>query len=262
MCVVLIKRKEQHPQSSMDISVNTLTLVTLVLVILYIFYIYITVSRNQQIKGLTPLVNVSSIAAEKLTKPTSINVYYECWVYFGAWPGAGATLFDREFNVALAATKGRLTITDKNSASSFEAQTIDDIPMTKWVFLAFAVNSTTKTGDIYVNGKLVKSFPLKTALSTTNCGNNSLTIGHSTLANSYVTKFKRVPESLTADQVWADYLVGNGAYDGALFGLMDTIGNRDVQLSVYKDHVLTKRASLFGSSVPVTPQPVTATPGL
>jgi hypothetical protein len=245
----------------MDISVNTLTLVTLVLVILYIFYIYITVSRNQQIKGLTPLVNVSSIAAEKLTKPTSINVYYECWVYFGAWPGAGATLFDREFNVALTATKGRLTITDKASTANsiFAAQTIDDIPMTKWVFLAFAVNSTTKTGDIYVNGKLVKSFPMKTVMTSTN---NNLTIGHSTLANSYVTKFKRVPEALTADQVWADYLVGNGAYDGALFGLMDTIGNRDVQLSVYKDHVLTKRASLFGSSVPVTPQPVTATPGL
>lgn len=248
----------------MDISVNTLTLVTLVLVILYIFYIYISVSRNQQIKGLTPLANVSTIASDKLTKPTSINVYYECWVYFGTWPSSGASLFDREFKVALSATTGRLTITDKASTANsiFEAQTVDNIPMTKWVFLAFAVNSTTKTGDVYVNGKLVKSFPLVTGLSPSNCGTNALTIGHSTLANSYVTKFKRVPEPLTADQVWADYLVGNGAYDGALFGLLDTIGNRDVQLSVYKDHVLTKRASLFGSSVAVTPQPVTSTPGL
>jgi hypothetical protein len=81
----------------------------------------------------------------------------------------------------------------------------NDFPIQKWVY--FVVNVKDNLVECYLNGKLIKSQIVTDDLSPST--RNDLYLGDN-FTDGYITKFKRDATILTPDQVWKQYLAGNG----------------------------------------------------
>jgi hypothetical protein len=87
-----------------------------------------------------------------------------------------------------------------------------NFPLQSWVYVSISVQSTYL--DLYLQGKLVKSIQFKAVPSLPDT-DKPVYLGGSVDAN--VVGFKYYPNSLNPQQVWSNYMAGNG--QSALSGL-------------------------------------------
>ena len=64
--------------------------------------------------------------------------------------------------------------------------------------------------EVYLNGKLIQTKQLASPNKVPNNTRGTLYLGGTATVDGYVTKFKRDPVALLPDEVWKNYLAGNG----------------------------------------------------
>jgi hypothetical protein len=143
------------------IDYSLLFLILLVVLVLYTFFVYVTTRRNQVVNGITPLSPLQTIATDNLLTPSSINIYYDMWLFLGTGATGDILKRQREIQVSIDAAN-TLKIQDAYSQSVFNDVSLANFPRSKWVFLTVQINQLI--GEVYVNGKLLKTFALKQLL--------------------------------------------------------------------------------------------------
>ncbi len=191
-------------------------------------YVYIT--NTTLTKGVVKLNDAGTppIRWQQITNPSSSTYHYECWVYVKSFPNAGdeKALFyrgdsgseskfaltltgDKKLRVCVGdvVTTGTVAHSDPNAYITIT----EEFPLQKWVYIVVNVVNNSII-EAYLNGKLVKTLqltPAKIAAFTPNA-RSSITIGGATSVDGYLTKFKRDPSALSPDDIWNNYLAGNG----------------------------------------------------
>ena len=243
-------------------------LIVLIIVILYVFYQVSTSS------GLTqPMVQLQVNTVRPSTdptngkviikNPTSKSYYYESWFYVNTAPSQPGITNDTSKNVILAnrlfsrmASTGNdiaLGLYQDNSTqaytlalysgntSNFKGNIItSEFPMNKWVYIVVNVNN--QLVEIYLNGKLLKTIYLATAVVPTSTA--SISLGAAGIYTGYSTRFNRVPQTIDSDKVWKKYLEGNGQYAGVLFGIVDMLNSYLFNINITKNGEIKKQFSL------------------
>jgi len=180
-----------------------IALVLLIIAILYFAYGYLT--NNSLTAGLQPLSNVLSVNAdEKLINPGSPTYSYQAWLYIQTPPVGKTVVFQRGVDFGVYLNGATMTV---ETAGKTIMTITDSFPMQKWTYLAInCING--KNVEAYLNGKLAKTITVSTAMTSN--AKTPLTIGSTGLAGGYITKMTRLPSSLDAATVYANYLSGNG----------------------------------------------------
>jgi hypothetical protein len=158
---------------------------------------------------------------QKLDNPGSAQYHYEGWLFIKTLPSENGTILQRKlknFATGLILKGSSLTFSKATNigtvtnnvagplASTTDLVSItDNFPIQKWVY--FVVNVKDKLVECYLNGKLIKSQLVTDDL--TPATRTDLYLGDGSI-DGYVTKFKRDATVLTPDQVWKQYLAGNG----------------------------------------------------
>ena len=179
-------------------------LVFVIVIILYLIYYYFT--NTALTSGLQKLNEPLTFPPSKLSTPGSSTYSYQGW-FFISNSASDKSLFHRtgtpnkDFDVKLT---GNTLIVKTNGNKIMQATT--EFPLQKWVYLVINVNSNGNM-EAYLNGKLVKTVNASIGKPSATA---SLVIGDATGLNGYVTKFTRLPSTLTPQTVQNNYLSGNG----------------------------------------------------
>lgn len=219
-----------------------------VIILLYLLYKYFSSSS-------TSLTTKASLNADIVPLPMpstsgSANYSYNIWVCVNTWNsnsfktiffrpptgsssktdplsavkslplinGANKSSDDPQIILYLDKTTPTLFCYIQQTGSASDANQIGPIPITtnfplqSWVYVSINVQSTYL--DLYLQGKLVKSIQFKTVPSLPDT-DNPVYLGGSVDAN--VVGFKYYPNSLNPQQVWSNYMAGNG--QSALSGI-------------------------------------------
>lgn len=191
-------------------------LVVFVIILLYILYQY---SNSSTIVSYTSLSTIQG-DVPITSNPSSLRYAIGTWVYVNSWTNSAKPILNIPdimslsldntspnlyFNSNIRNTKnyvGRITITD-------------NFPLQKWVYITVSADSNYV--DFYLDGKMVKSVYLQTDGSALNTPplTNSVQIGKDTsgaaaVSDTMISKLYRWPNPLSPQDVWNEYLKGNG----------------------------------------------------
>ena len=198
---------------------TVIILVFVIVIMLYMAYFYYT---NTTITTGVIKLNDTSLSRtgnstnwQKLANPGAITYHYEGWLFINTLPSSGkrAIFWKDERGFALCLNKSTLTVETVNTASTTNptdfvslVTVTEKFPQQKWVY--FVVNViNNRIVEVYLNGKLIKTEQLSSNVPNSTRG--TLYLGSSDM-DGYVTKFKRDPVALLPDEVWKNYLAGNG----------------------------------------------------
>ena len=197
-----------------------IVLVFVIVMMLYMSYFYFTNTTLTagviKLKDTTRTDNV--INWKKLANPGAITYHYEGWLFVDKLETTKKSIFWKDdAGVALRLENSTLTLESGQANGGTAGPTAnvrtlvtvtEKFPQQKWVY--FVINVINRNiVEVYLNGKLIKTEQL--SIDVPNSTRGSLYLGGS--ANSvdgYVTKFKRDPVALLPDEVWKNYLAGNG----------------------------------------------------
>ena len=237
----------------------------MVLIFIIIYAMYMITKTASMVKGMVPLKSVTTIRAIDngkvlIPSPTSQNYYYEAWIYLvdvsGTQPSVtegtklnqstvprilgrlNSSKDDVSLNVFKNTTSGKYTLcvlagktgTSGNPVVGNATPYIitEDLPTNKWVYLVMNVNG--RVLELYVNGKLLRTIQLPSTFSERSA-DADIKIGDSNLSG-YITRAIRKPKNVDPQQVWDQYLQGNGQYAGILFGLLDYINSYAFKMDI------------------------------
>jgi hypothetical protein len=139
----------------------------LLIIVGFLIVVYFLAWFFNSTKTLSNYTNAKTevvIPATSLPSGTSVNFTYSIWIYVDDWSyryGQEKTIFSRGSEssfmpaLALAPLDNTLNVTmTTDDGNPFEVS-VPNIPIQKWTNLIVSLN--TKTLDIYVNGKLVRT---------------------------------------------------------------------------------------------------------
>ena len=176
-------------------------------------------------------LNVKQERIYDISSPTSKNFAYGMWININKISANETTILVRPSEVRLFIKNGSLVITSKSD--SFDI--LRNFPLQKWVYLTVSVTENNITNksiiDVYIDGKLVKSFESRDKISPSQ--SDQLTLGQ---FDAKMIGFKRWTYSLNPARV-------SDEYDNS--SLKKFIGNYNIDISVLKDKALAKRFTLF-----------------
>lgn len=198
---------------------TVIVLVFVIVMMLYMAYFYFT--NTTLTTGVIKLTDTGrktkTIEWKKLDNPGAITYHYEGWLFVDKLSTDKKAIFWKDSDgLALCLQKSTLTV-DMVKTNSTEGPTAlveppivivtDKFPQQKWVY--FVVNVLNgNVVEVYLNGKLIQTKQL--SKTVTNNTRGTLSIGGTNTVDGYVTKFKRDPVALLPDDVWKNYLAGNG----------------------------------------------------
>jgi hypothetical protein len=173
-------------------------------------------------------------ASIDVSKPKSKNFAYGMWININKLSidesskmSVDDIILSRPSEIKLFIRNGNLMIAD-----SFEV--VRNFPLQKWVYITVSVKENTETGksiiDTYIDGKLVKSFETTSVISPKD---DILTLGQ---FDAKLIGFKRWTYSLNPVMVSDEYNASN---------MKKLLGNYNLDISVLKNEVLTKRFNVF-----------------
>ena len=199
---------------------TVIILVFVIVIMLYMAYFYYT--NTTLTTGVIKLTETgrtdTAINWKKLANPGAMTYHYEGWLFVNKLESTKKSIFWKDdTGVALRLENSTLTLesgqtnngaTGPSTNSTTLVTVTEKFPQQKWVY--FVVNVINgKAVEVYLNGKLIQTKQLSTPVSNSTRG--ALYIGGSSNAvDGYVTKFKRDPVALLPDEVWKNYLAGNG----------------------------------------------------
>jgi hypothetical protein len=157
---------------------------------------------------------------QKLANPGAITYHYEGWLFVNSSDTTRKAIFWKDTTgLSLRLKESTLTLESGKTNNDANGPTpavdgdlkiliTEKFPLQKWVY--FVINVINQNiVEIYLNGKLIKTEQL--SINAPNNTRGTLYLGASTNSvDGYVTKFKRDPVALLADEVWKNYLAGNG----------------------------------------------------
>ena len=229
--------------------------IVIIIVLLYILWKYFSNTGTTLVKN----TNLNTIQSTPIPiNDTSVQYAYGIWVYVNSWTqdtqtGAKKTIFSRSSKSNGWDNKGDYTTClylDPVSPTLYldiaqnDGSTVSPIimstnfPIQKWCYVVFSVNN--QYVDCYLDGKLVKSVYLQSTI-TTPALKDAVYVGSSKAGNDiYVNNFYHWTNPLTPQQVWSNYLNGNGT--SPIAALTNSFG---FGFAFYKNNVETSTYRLF-----------------
>lgn len=211
-----------------------------VIAALYLLYKYFS---NQPLStGLVKLDTSSAITTtyDKLGNPGASTFSYEMWLFIST---GSPVIFYRGNNTSpdlqLKIDGGVLKIQATNSSTLDTIMTINGFPYQKWVHVVINVMNA-KTVELYMNGKLVQTVQPSFNIKTTKTNDLVIGSGESNNKNSYLTRFFRKDKVLSADEVWSNYIKGNG-----VSSVMSNFIKYNMNVSITKGDELVRELKLI-----------------
>jgi hypothetical protein len=235
---------------------NTSTIIlgtALVVLIIYMIFKSYFDGKNKMTDQVV-LQSQVSINNEDITKPNAGDFTYGIWIYVNKWiePTPGGTediIFKRADEMTLKFSSGGgmkifpRTGDNPNMSSTGPIKVTDNFPIQKWVYVTIV--SQQNNMDVYLDGKMVKSIQMKgkiaPGIDTNGLAANGIDFGRGTLPmNTTISKFTRFTYSMNPQDVWTEYMKGNGSN-----GLTKAAGDMNVNLSVMKDGIVSSSYKLL-----------------
>jgi hypothetical protein len=209
---------------------NVTVIILIVIIVFLVYYLYRasskTVNMSTQLYNLNK--GVTTVSSDSLTNPNSQRFSYSAWVFVNTWNNNSEKLI---YYVGNDTTRihGLALGRDRPTLATFVYNEMipitQNFPIQKWVYVVVSVDS--QTVDCYLDGKLVASRQLRNI--TTIPSAYSVKIGQ-TQMDAYVTGFKYDSKPMNPQQVWANYMAGNG-YAGGKYGMSISITKDDAVIS-------------------------------
>jgi len=191
-----------------------IVIVLIVIIVIMVYFLYSSYAKSSA-KVSSTLYNLNKqntgINSSDLKNPSSQSFSYSVWVFVNTWNTNSTKVIYSATNIIslnLGTTNPVLTTT---IGSNTPIQITSNFPIQKWVYIAVSVDS--QTTDCYLDGKLVASrqittIPVIPSSYVINFGN----------FDAYLTGFKYSDKPLNPQQVWSNYMAGNG-YSGGKYGV-------------------------------------------
>lgn len=196
-------------------------------VLLLLVIVYFTFNSGAQ--ELTKKVDLKQpqtpISSTSLDQPSSAKYSFEMWLYVYKFSSSGEYIISRaadgdntkkNIGIKLDANSPRLMLEYAGSPASgtgIEKKTVtitDNLPLQSWVHLIVSVDGAFV--DVYVNGKLVKSF--QDAGIKSPSASAAVEYGN---VDCYLAKLTRYTKATDPQTAWDKYMSGNGENPFAKF---------------------------------------------
>ncbi len=204
---------------------DTVTIFLGVLLLLVIVY-FVFYSGEKELTGKIDLSQEQTpVQASSLDQPSSAKYSMEMWIYVYKFSTTGQYIISRaaesnpdkkNIGIKLDANSPKLVLEYEGSPASgtgIEQKSVtitDNLPLQSWVHLIVSVDGAFV--DVYVNGKLVKSFQD----SGIKAPSSSASIVYGT-PNAYLAKLTRYTKATDPQTAWEKYMAGNGENPFAKF---------------------------------------------
>jgi hypothetical protein len=210
-----------------------------VILVIAVYFLYVYLTNENLSSGILDLKTPKTVDAKQLKSPGSTIFSYQFWVFMAEPASSEKPIIKRtdggnniNFNITL--TGSVLKIKD-GSTPLFTAT--NNFPIQQWTCVVVNYNASNKIAECYINGKLVYTQQLTTPMTVT--PSYGLTIGDAAL-KGYITKVVYLPETLTSDKVWSNYLSGNGQ-----LSISSYFAGYNLNMSIAKDDVVQRNWKLF-----------------
>ena len=193
------------------------------------------------------LDNQVNIEPKDISKPDANDFTYGIWIYVNKWSdpsGNEGIVFKRADEIELKfVSGGAMQVTPVTVPVTGPINITSNFPIQKWVFVTLV--SQQNNMDVYLDGKMVKSIQMRgkiaPGIDEDGAANNGITFGNGILPkNTTISKFTRFTYSMNPQDVWTQYMKGNGSN-----GLANATGDMDVNLSIMKDGIVSSSYKLF-----------------
>jgi len=229
--------------------------IAIVILLLYVLWRYFSnIGTN-----LSSNTNLNSLSTTSVViSDTSVQYAYGLWIYVNSWSSGTKdspkkTIFSRSKSQSNTRdTYGNYTtllyldpvsptlyldLAQIGATAASPIAITTNFPVQKWCYVTFSVNN--QYVDCYLDGKLVKSVRLNKPLTVPN-STDSVYIGSPQITSDiYINKLYHWANPLTPQQVWSNYLSGNGNLFSAF------TNNIGIGFSFYKDNVINSTYRLF-----------------
>jgi len=218
---------------------NYLFVIVGVILVIALYFLYMYFTNDNLVSGIQNLSEPVTTPAKNLDSPGSTIFSYQFWVFITQPASTGYNILKRntgdtnKFNVKLDGTA--LKIYD---GSSVLYTATSQFPIQKWTYVTVNYNASSNISECYINGKLVYTINLTSAF-TNLVNSDQLVIGTSGL-KGYITKVIYKPETISSDQVWKNYLQGNGQLSVAAY-----FAGYNLNMAISKDDVVQRNWKLF-----------------
>ena len=209
-----------------------------VILVIAVYFLYVYLMNDNLSSGILNLNPGKTVDASKLKSPGSTIFSYQFWVFMANPATADKPIIKRAkdstigFNITL--DKSALKI--KDGATELFTAT-NNFPIQQWTCVVVNYNESNKIAECYINGKLVYTKQLTNSIRVV--ASQDLVIGDAGL-NGYITKVVYLPETLTSDKVWSEYLSGNGQ-----LSISSYFAGYNLNMSIAKDDVVQRNWKLF-----------------
>jgi len=202
------------------------TIIVLIIIIIVLIYFLYSSSKKASANTSSQLYNlnngITAINSSELSNPKSQSFSYSMWIFVNTWSTTTIKPI-YEASGVMALTLGTLTPTLTAFIGNDPITITQNFPIQKWVYIVVSVDS--QTVDCYLDGKLLTSTQLRTlpvipSTYTINFGK----------FDAYLTGFKYESKALNPQQVWTNYMTGNG-YSGGKYGVNVAITKDDAVIS-------------------------------
>lgn len=130
-----------------------------------------------------------------------------------------------------------LNVSCSDYSSNSSIVTVNNIPLQKWVHILVAINS--RSMDIYLNGKLVKTEAFEGVINFANINNGGITLCDNGGFGGFISKTQYYPYFVNPKKAWAIYKEGFGdAFASAL-------DKYNLSVSFYEDSIEKKKYWVF-----------------
>ena len=263
----MVKHGGKQVYGGMSTTAIVLIVLSIIVLLGIGIYLYTTTSGGMNTL-LATTVNLNTkppqdpVLVTKFTNPLSTRYAYGIWVYVNTWDtNMNKVIFSRYNDILLyldkttgvlncvigskdkkfynpAPTSDGVMIPDQLDPS-YKAKpnfitVMNNFPIQTWVNIVVNIDNTNS--DIYINGKLVKSIQIN-QVEPDEVSNLYYGSGY----DAAVAGFNRWSLPVTPNQVWNQYLNGNGS--GSLTSMLG--GSYSASVTVSKNNATTSQFKLF-----------------
>lgn len=188
-------------------------IIGIVVLLIVIYILVIIFSTKSTLVNYADATTSTVIPATSLSDPTATNYTYSVWIYIQDWNtnyGQAKTIVARTGkcpNILLGSVDNNMSVQIMLANGTISTCEVEDIPLQTWTNILVSVS--TKSVDVYLNGKLVKTcvfasvpkVPSSTAdvFLTPNGG-----------FSGFTARLKYWGNSVGPQQAWNNYMVGPG----------------------------------------------------
>lgn len=206
-------------------------LAIIAITLFYFLYAYFATKPTILINSVTKLGSSSKTDI----KPSGVSNYaYGVWVFVDAVNASDSTIISRQNNFKLILTGAVLELQLYTTKPEYVSiPYTDNFPIQKWTHVGFSVANSY--ADLYLDGKLVKSKLVKDNgyLSEKPDITKDVYYGGVVSGQSIsITKFKYWNDSVMPDDMWNEYITGNGQSQ-----IMNKLSSYGANITILKDGI-------------------------